>query len=145
MGWLDYALLALIGLVAVFAMKRVLSAKWTGSPLPMRHPQGATASCRHVRRSFHLHPLPSQIIQRARDLPAHGFRQFRIDFRGAHIRVAEQILDAAYVHAAQHQVSRIAMTEHMSRDPPGQIRQSGGARKFPCHSNLMQVVSPRDS
>lgn len=27
MGWLDYALLALIGLVAVFAMKRVLSHK----------------------------------------------------------------------------------------------------------------------
>jgi len=42
----------------------------------------------------------SQIIQRAGDFPAHGPRQLGVDFRRAHIRMAEQLLDAASRAAA---------------------------------------------
>jgi hypothetical protein len=42
------------------------------------------------------HPIihPSQIIQRAGDLPAHRFGQFCINFRRPHICMAEELLNA---------------------------------------------------
>ena len=42
--------------------------------------------------------LPSQVIQRTRDLPPHRPRQLRIDLRRPHIRVPQQLLDRADIH-----------------------------------------------
>lgn len=63
-----------------------------------------------------LLPVPSQIIQRTRDLSAHRTRQFGINLRRPLIRLAQQFLHGLDVHPVQQQVGSEGMAQHMSRE-----------------------------
>ena len=76
----------------------------------------------------------SKIIQRAGDLSAHGFGEVSINLRRAHIRMAEELLDAADVHPTQHEVGgkgaerrRQPRDRLRRRSSPGAQRKGEGA------------------
>ena len=84
----------------------------------------------------------SQIIQRAGDLPAHRFRQRRVNLRRPHIRVTQQLLHGPDVDPPQHQVRCKAVAQHMGRHPLAQACQLRRLLQLPCDGDLMQVMPP---
>ncbi len=115
---------------------------WSAPTPPLfRCPPRFPKSLGHSSPPEKQHPT-SQIIQRAGDLPAHGFGELRVDLRRPHIHMAEQLLDGANVHPAQDQVRRIAVPQHMRRHPFFDPRQLACPSQLAADVDLMQMMPP---